>query len=165
MSAQHFSLHYSCNDGEAMFTCIPALVLHSDRYAGAFNHCISFTNWSGTLYWSLTTEVFYHVAGRMYGTCLKIRSWYKWKQLNKELKLTDLKIGNLSFHLIGTELNTMCSKSYIYYCYLQGMHEILAPLMFVLHCDHQVLLHTREHVTVRWLKFLFTSLWNSWNVA
>lgn len=33
-------------------------------------------------------------------------------------------------------------------CYRQGMHEILAPLMFVLHCDHQVLLHTREHVTV-----------------
>ncbi|KDR24084.1 TBC1 domain family member 5 isoform X2 [Zootermopsis nevadensis] len=33
-------------------------------------------------------------------------------------------------------------------CYRQGMHEILAPLLFVLHCDHQALLHTREQVTV-----------------
>jgi len=40
------------------------------------------------------------------------------------------------------------------------MHEILAPLMFVLHCDHQALLHTQEQVTVRWLKLLYNSLWN-----
>ncbi|XP_025411517.1 uncharacterized protein LOC112684297 isoform X2 [Sipha flava] len=28
--------------------------------------------------------------------------------------------------------------------YRQGMHEILAPLLFVLHCDHQALLHVLE---------------------
>ncbi|XP_049945883.1 TBC1 domain family member 5 [Schistocerca serialis cubense] len=33
-------------------------------------------------------------------------------------------------------------------CYRQGMHEILAPLLFVLHCDHQALLHTKEQVQV-----------------
>ncbi|XP_066994903.2 TBC1 domain family member 5 [Anabrus simplex] len=33
-------------------------------------------------------------------------------------------------------------------CYRQGMHEILAPLLFVLHCDHQALLHTKEQVNV-----------------
>ncbi|KAJ9596716.1 hypothetical protein L9F63_012258 [Diploptera punctata] len=33
-------------------------------------------------------------------------------------------------------------------CYRQGMHEILAPLLFVLHCDQQALLHTREQVPV-----------------
>ncbi|XP_063230326.1 TBC1 domain family member 5 isoform X2 [Bacillus rossius redtenbacheri] len=33
-------------------------------------------------------------------------------------------------------------------CYRQGMHEILAPLMFVLHCDHQALLHTKEQLSV-----------------
>jgi TBC1 domain family protein 5 len=29
-------------------------------------------------------------------------------------------------------------------CYRQGMHEILAPLIFVLHCDHQSLTHIQE---------------------
>ncbi|XP_054279951.1 TBC1 domain family member 5-like isoform X1 [Macrosteles quadrilineatus] len=29
-------------------------------------------------------------------------------------------------------------------CYRQGMHEILAPLLFVIHCDHQAYLHVRD---------------------
>lgn len=29
-------------------------------------------------------------------------------------------------------------------CYRQGMHEILAPVLFVLHSDHQALLHIQE---------------------
>ncbi|KAL0271183.1 UNVERIFIED_CONTAM: hypothetical protein PYX00_008359 [Menopon gallinae] len=29
-------------------------------------------------------------------------------------------------------------------CYRQGMHEILAPLIFILHCDHQALLHYKS---------------------
>ncbi|XP_075230835.1 TBC1 domain family member 5 [Lycorma delicatula] len=29
-------------------------------------------------------------------------------------------------------------------CYRQGMHEVLAPLLFVTYCDHQAYLHTRE---------------------
>lgn len=33
-------------------------------------------------------------------------------------------------------------------CYRQGMHEILAPLLFVLHCDQQALLHAKEYVSV-----------------
>lgn len=28
--------------------------------------------------------------------------------------------------------------------FLQGMHELLAPLIFVLHCDHQAFLHASE---------------------
>jgi TBC1 domain family member 5 len=33
-------------------------------------------------------------------------------------------------------------------CYRQGMHEILAPLIFVLHCDHQSLCHIQEETNV-----------------
>jgi TBC1 domain family member 5 len=29
------------------------------------------------------------------------------------------------------------------------MHEILAPLLFVLHSDHQALMHAREHAPVK----------------
>lgn len=29
-------------------------------------------------------------------------------------------------------------------CYRQGMHEILAPILFVMHCDHQTLLHISD---------------------
>lgn len=29
-------------------------------------------------------------------------------------------------------------------CYRQGMHEILAPIIFVMHCDHQAFLHIKE---------------------
>lgn len=30
---------------------------------------------------------------------------------------------------------------------LQGMHEILAPFLFVLHCDHQALLHVSNQLS------------------
>nr|CAD7588099.1 unnamed protein product [Timema genevievae] len=43
-------------------------------------------------------------------------------------------------------------------CYRQGMHEILAPLMFVLHCDHQALLHTKEQLAI---STLFTDIMSS----
>lgn len=33
-------------------------------------------------------------------------------------------------------------------CYRQGMHEILAPILFVMHCDHQTLLHIQDIATV-----------------
>ncbi|KAG5671197.1 hypothetical protein PVAND_001408 [Polypedilum vanderplanki] len=33
-------------------------------------------------------------------------------------------------------------------CYRQGMHEILAPLIFVLHCDHQSLCHIQEETNI-----------------
>lgn len=29
-------------------------------------------------------------------------------------------------------------------CYRQGMHEILAPILFVMHCDHQTFLHIQD---------------------
>ncbi|XP_031620632.1 TBC1 domain family member 5 homolog A isoform X2 [Contarinia nasturtii] len=29
-------------------------------------------------------------------------------------------------------------------CYRQGMHEILAPIIFVMHCDHQALIHVKD---------------------
>ncbi|XP_033099623.1 TBC1 domain family member 5-like isoform X2 [Anneissia japonica] len=29
-------------------------------------------------------------------------------------------------------------------CYKQGMHELLAPMIFVLHCDHQAFIHAQE---------------------
>ena len=34
---------------------------------------------------------------------------------------------------------------------LQGMHELLAPLIFVLHCDHQAFLHACELENVRYV--------------
>ncbi|XP_050539099.1 TBC1 domain family member 5 isoform X2 [Daktulosphaira vitifoliae] len=36
------------------------------------------------------------------------------------------------------------SREYPDLSYRQGMHEILAPILFVLHCDHQALLHVIE---------------------
>ncbi|KAI5698781.1 hypothetical protein M8J75_011999 [Diaphorina citri] len=36
------------------------------------------------------------------------------------------------------------ARKYPHMCYRQGMHEILAPIIFVLHCDHQALLHALE---------------------
>lgn len=33
-------------------------------------------------------------------------------------------------------------------CYRQGMHEIVAPLIFVLHCDHQNLGHIQEETEI-----------------
>ncbi|XP_067686089.1 TBC1 domain family member 5-like isoform X5 [Haliotis asinina] len=35
--------------------------------------------------------------------------------------------------------------------YRQGMHELLAPLIFVLHCDHQAFLHASEIETLHYL--------------
>lgn len=29
-------------------------------------------------------------------------------------------------------------------CYRQGMHEILAPILFIIHCDHQALLRVQD---------------------
>lgn len=52
-------------------------------------------------------------------------------------------------HLTNTELSYCVHCSHICWYCLQGMHEILAPLLFVLHCDHQALLHTREQIAVR----------------
>lgn len=39
-------------------------------------------------------------------------------------------------------------------CYRQGMHEILAPLLFVIHCDQQAMLHTKEHGILRLVSYL-----------
>lgn len=35
-------------------------------------------------------------------------------------------------------------KTHVYLSYKQGMHELLAPLIFILHCDHQAFLHANE---------------------
>lgn len=40
------------------------------------------------------------------------------------------------------------AREYPTMCYRQGMHEILAPLIFVLHCDHQSLGHIQEETNV-----------------
>ncbi|XP_037806755.1 TBC1 domain family member 5 [Lucilia sericata] len=46
--------------------------------------------------------------------------------------------------------NSMCNilfyyaREHPYMCYRQGMHEILAPVIFVMYGDHQSLLHFRE---------------------
>lgn len=34
-------------------------------------------------------------------------------------------------------------------CYRQGMHEILAPLLFVLYSDHQSMLHVKEQALIK----------------
>jgi TBC1 domain family member 5 len=40
------------------------------------------------------------------------------------------------------------AREYPKICYRQGMHEILAPLIFVLHCDHQNLGHIQEETEI-----------------
>ncbi|ELU02125.1 hypothetical protein CAPTEDRAFT_172782, partial [Capitella teleta] len=42
-----------------------------------------------------------------------------------------------------------CAKSRSRVSYKQGMHELLAPLIFVLHCDHQAFLHACEIESVK----------------
>lgn len=36
------------------------------------------------------------------------------------------------------------AREHPYMCYRQGMHEILAPIIFVVYSDHQSLLHYKE---------------------
>lgn len=43
-------------------------------------------------------------------------------------------------------------------CYRQGMHEILAPLIFVLHCDLQAMCHIQEETTISLDPILVTIL-------
>lgn len=40
------------------------------------------------------------------------------------------------------------AREYPAMCYRQGMHEVLAPVVFVVHCDQQALLHTQEQSEV-----------------
>lgn len=40
------------------------------------------------------------------------------------------------------------AREYPFICYRQGMHEILAPLIFVLHCDHQSFGHIQEETSI-----------------
>jgi len=40
------------------------------------------------------------------------------------------------------------AREYPAICYRQGMHEVLAPLIFVLHSDHQNLGHIQEETTI-----------------
>nr|XP_024215166.1 TBC1 domain family member 5 [Halyomorpha halys] len=40
------------------------------------------------------------------------------------------------------------AREYPAMCYRQGMHEVLAPVVFVVHCDQQALLHTQEQSQV-----------------
>lgn len=40
------------------------------------------------------------------------------------------------------------AREYPKICYRQGMHEVLAPLIFVLHCDHQNLAHIQEETEI-----------------
>lgn len=40
------------------------------------------------------------------------------------------------------------AREYPLVCYRQGMHEILAPLIFVLHCDHMNLAHIVEEMNI-----------------
>ncbi|XP_071104006.1 TBC1 domain family member 5-like isoform X3 [Haliotis cracherodii] len=56
------------------------------------------------------------------------------------------------------ELRDMMINVLFCYCrtnreigYRQGMHELLAPLIFVLHCDHQAFLHASEIETLHYL--------------
>ncbi|XP_033732944.1 TBC1 domain family member 5-like isoform X3 [Pecten maximus] len=43
------------------------------------------------------------------------------------------------------------SRSHTAILYKQGMHELLAPLIFVLHCDHQAFLHANEVESLGWI--------------
>lgn len=50
------------------------------------------------------------------------------------------------------------AREYPSICYRQGMHEILAPLIFVLHCDLQSLGHIQEETTISLDPLLVTVL-------
>ncbi|XP_070495860.1 TBC1 domain family member 5 [Chironomus tepperi] len=50
------------------------------------------------------------------------------------------------------------ARQYPLICYRQGMHEILAPLIFVMHCDHQSLGHIQEETTINLDPILLTVL-------
>ncbi|XP_021373962.1 TBC1 domain family member 5-like isoform X5 [Mizuhopecten yessoensis] len=43
------------------------------------------------------------------------------------------------------------SRAHSSILYKQGMHELLAPLIFVLHCDHQAFLHANEVESLGWI--------------
>ncbi|KAK3788906.1 hypothetical protein RRG08_010155 [Elysia crispata] len=43
-----------------------------------------------------------------------------------------------------TDILFVFSREHATHSYRQGMHELLAPLIFVLHCDHQAFLHACE---------------------
>lgn len=45
---------------------------------------------------------------------------------------------------IMTNILFYYAREYPEMCYRQGMHEILAPILFVIQCDHQSLLHVRS---------------------
>jgi TBC1 domain family protein 5 len=50
------------------------------------------------------------------------------------------------------------AREYPAICYRQGMHEILAPLIFVMHCDLQSLGHIQEETTISLDPLLVTVL-------
>ncbi|XP_050053217.1 TBC1 domain family member 5 [Aphis gossypii] len=80
-----------------------------------------------------------------------------WKQYFKDIELKkvieqDVVRTSPGVEFFGTEkirkimidILFCYSREHPDLCYRQGMHEILAPLLFVLHCDHQALLHVLE---------------------
>lgn len=52
--------------------------------------------------------------------------------------------NNLHIQDLMVSILFVYARKYPHMCYRQGMHEILAPIIFVLHCDHQALLHALE---------------------
>lgn len=50
------------------------------------------------------------------------------------------------------------AREYPSICYRQGMHEILAPLIFVLHCDLQAMCHIQEETSISLDPILVTIL-------
>ncbi|KAH9492426.1 TBC1 domain, member 5 [Bulinus truncatus] len=85
--------------------------------------------------------------------------WNKFFQDN-ELRLTIKQDVIRTFPEVeffrGTKLNEMMidilfcySREHATNSYKQGMHELLAPLIFVLHCDHQAFLHACEIESVK----------------
>ncbi|XP_050433362.1 TBC1 domain family member 5 [Adelges cooleyi] len=80
-----------------------------------------------------------------------------WKQYFKDMELKKLikqdvvrTSPGIQFFQTERIQNTMVNILFCYsrehpdLSYRQGMHEILAPILFVLHCDHQALLHVVE---------------------
>lgn len=56
-------------------------------------------------------------------------------------------------HLTGVILSTSgleASNPFLSLTFMfQGMHELLAPIVFILHCDHQAFLHASESAQPR----------------
>ena len=62
--------------------------------------------------------------------------------ISVDFMLTLLHLEKPKLHGVLAFLSAI-GLNWLFVCF-QGMHELLAPIIFVLHCDHQAFLHASE---------------------